>query len=246
MERPNPEDDQSPQSPDGQAYDGPQSHYEEEAPQESGPQPQPQYEDISMDEEEEEEGELPKDQRGALALPLAPREAMGIKASPAAYVPQLPKYLRDSEDEGAQDLDSDEDIEAPYLAPKKKSNSEHTRQDMQAAQTLLLMRNKEAKPKALVDYSSSDSVPDLVDSEGEVHNEDKDTEPQELKKAELPAVRQADLKIYPLTTMTTVVSVSPPQSSQAMPKRRPALTYNPEAYQKTEKIPVEKVICIDD
>ena len=48
MERPNPEDGQSPQSPDGQAYDGPQSHYEEGAPQESGPQPQPQYEDISM------------------------------------------------------------------------------------------------------------------------------------------------------------------------------------------------------
>ena len=117
MERPNPEDDQSPQSPDGQAYDGPQFHYEEEAPQESGPQPQPQYEDISMD---EEEGELPEDQRGAQALPLAPREAMGIKASPAAYVPQSPKYIRDSEDEGAQDLDSDEDIEAPYLAPKKK------------------------------------------------------------------------------------------------------------------------------
>ena len=246
MERPNPEDDQSPQSPDGQAYDGPQSHYEEEAPQESGPQPQPQYEDISMDEEEEEEGELPEDQRGALALPLAPREVMGIKASPAAYVPQSPKYIRDSEDEGAQDLDSDEDIEAPYLAPKKKSNSEHTQQDMQAAQALLLMRKEEAKPKALVDYSSSDSVPDLVDSEGEVHNEDEDTEPQELKRARLPAVRPADLKIYPLTTMTTVVSAPPPQSSQAMPKRRPALTYNPEAYQKTEEIPAEEVICIDD
>ena len=103
---------------------------------------------------------------------------MGIKASPAAYVPQSPKYIRDSEDEGAQDLNSDEDIEAPYLAPRKKSNSEHTRQDMQAAQALLLMRKEEAKPKALVDYSSSDSVPDLLDSEGEVHNEDKDTEPQ--------------------------------------------------------------------
>ena len=223
MERPNPEDDQSPQSLDGQAYDGPQSHYEEEAPQESGPQPQPQYEDISMDEEEEEEGELPEDQRGALALPLAPREAMGIKASRAAYIPQLPKYIRDSEDEGAQDLNSDEDIGAPYLAPKKKSKSDHTQQDMQAAQTLLLMRKEEAKPKALVDYSSSDSVPDLVDSEGEVHNEDEDTEPQELKKAKLPAVRQADLKIYPLTTMTTVVSAPSPteQPSNAQKETSP-------------------------
>ena len=39
MERPNPEDDQSPQSPDGQAYDGPQSHCEGAPPQGSGPHP---------------------------------------------------------------------------------------------------------------------------------------------------------------------------------------------------------------
>ena len=245
MERPNPEDDPSPQSLDGQAYDGPQSHYEEGAPKKVAPSPNHSMR-IYPWMKKRKRRELPEDQRGAQALPLAPREVMGIKASPAAYVPQLPKYIRDSEDEGAQDLDSDEDIEAPYLAPRKKSNSEHTQQDMQAAQALLLMRKEEAKPKALVDYSSSDSVPDLVDSEGEVHNEDEDTEPQEQKKAKLPAVRPADLKIYPLTTMTTVVPAPPPQSSQAMPRRRPALTYNPEAYQKTEEIPAEEVICIDD
>ena len=113
---------------------------------------------------------------------------------------------------------------------------------MQAAQSLLLMRKEEARSKALVDYSSSDSVPELV----EVHNEDEDTEPQELKRAKLPAVRQADLKIYPLTTMTTVVSAPPPLSSQAMPRRRPTLRYNSEAYQKTEEIPAEEIICIDD
>ena len=95
MDRPN---DQSPQIPDGQVYDGSQSHYEEEAPKESGPQPHPQYEDISMDEEEEE---LLEDQRGAQSLPVAPREAMGIGASPAACAPQSPRYIRDSEDEGA-------------------------------------------------------------------------------------------------------------------------------------------------
>ena len=84
MERPNPEDDQSPQSPDEQAYDKSQSSGKEEAPQDGRPQPQegPQYENISMDEEEDE---LPEDQQAALALPVAPREAMGIKASPAAY-----------------------------------------------------------------------------------------------------------------------------------------------------------------
>ena len=127
---------------------------------------------MDEEEEEEEEEELPEDQRGAQALPVAPREAMTIGASPAAYAPQSPRYIRDSEDEGAQDLDIDEDIEAPYLAPKKKSNSEHAQQDIQAAQALLLMRKEGAEPKTLVDYSSSDSVPDLVVSEGEVHIKD--------------------------------------------------------------------------
>ena len=37
MERPNPEDDQSPQSPDGQAYDKSQSRGKEDAPQDGGP-----------------------------------------------------------------------------------------------------------------------------------------------------------------------------------------------------------------
>ena len=76
MERLNPEDDQSPQSPDEQAYDKSQSSGKEEAPQDGGPQPQegPQYEDISMDEEEDE---LPEDQQAAQALSVAPKEAMG-------------------------------------------------------------------------------------------------------------------------------------------------------------------------
>ena len=59
-------------------------------------------------------------------------------------------------------------------------------------------------------------------------------------------MRPVDLKVYPLTTMNTVVPAPPPQSSQVMPRRRPALMYNPEAYQKTEEIPAEEVICIDD
>ena len=243
MGRPNPEDDQSPQSPDGQAYDKSQSHGKEDAPQDGGPQPQeePQYEDISMDEEEDE---LPEDQQGAQAISLAPKEAMGIKASPAAYAPQSPKYIRDSDDEGMQDSDSDGDTEAPCLSPRKSSDSEHTPQDLNAAQALLLMRKKEAQLKALVDYSSSDSVPDLVYSDGEVSNED--PEPRELKWVKLPAARPVDFQVYPLTTTTTVVSAPPPQIINATPRRRPALTFNPEACQRTEEIPAEEVTFIDD
>ena len=67
---------------------------------------------------DEGEDDLPEDQREATALPEAPKEAMGLKESPATYVPKSPKYVRDSEDEGAQDL-SDDDVEAPYLAPRE-------------------------------------------------------------------------------------------------------------------------------
>ena len=107
--------DQSPQSPDGQAHNAPHNYEEEETPQDNDYQPQGQlqYEDVSMD---EDENDLPEDQRKATALP---KEAMGLKKSPATHVPKSPKYVRDSEDEGAQDL-SDDDIEAPYLAPPKK------------------------------------------------------------------------------------------------------------------------------
>ena len=40
-------------------------------------------------------------------------------------------------------------------------------QDIQAAEVLLLIKGEETG-KPLVDYSSSDSVPELVDSDGEV------------------------------------------------------------------------------
>ena len=175
---------------------------------------------------------------------MAPKEAMGITASPAAYAPQSPKYIRDSDDKGMQDSDSDEDTEAPCLSPRKNSDSEHTQQDLNAAQALLLMRKKEAQSKALVDYSSSDSVPDLVYSDGEVCNED--PELRELKQVKLPATRPVDFQVHPLTTMTTVVSAPPPQIINATSRRRPALTFNPEACQRTEEIPAEEVICIDD
>ena len=142
---------------------------------------------------DEEEDELLEDQQAAPAISVAPREAMGIKASPAAYAPQPPKYIRDSEDEGMQDLDSDEDTEAPCLSPRKNSDSECTQHDLNAAQALLQMRKEEAHSKALVDYSSSDSVPDLVYSDGEVCDEG--PELREPKQVKLPAVRPADFQV---------------------------------------------------
>ena len=84
---------QSPQSPDGQEHHVPHNYEEEEASPDNDYQPQEQlqYDDVSMDEGEDD---LPEDQREATALPEATKEAMGLKESPAAYVPKSPKYVR--------------------------------------------------------------------------------------------------------------------------------------------------------
>ena len=38
---------------------------------------------------------------------------------PEEYIPASPRYVRDSEDDAdGQDTDGDEDVEAPFLAPK--------------------------------------------------------------------------------------------------------------------------------
>ena len=91
---------QGPRSPDGQAHNALHNYEEEETPQDNDHQPQGQlqYEDVLMD---EDENDRPEDQRKATALP---KEAIGLKESPATYVPKSPKYVRDSGDEGAQDL----------------------------------------------------------------------------------------------------------------------------------------------
>ena len=148
--------DQGPRSSDGQAPNAPHNYEEEETPQDNDYQSQGQlpYEDVSMDEDEDDP---PEDLRKATALP---KEAIGLKESPATYVPKSPKYVRDSEDEGAQDLDED-DIGTPHLAPQRNPEQGLATQDIQAVQALLLMKGEETG-RPLVDYSSSDSVPELV------------------------------------------------------------------------------------
>ena len=98
---------------------------------------------------DEDEDDSPEDLRKATALP---KEAIGLKESPANYVPKSPKYVRDSEDEGAQDLD-DDDIGTPYLASQRNPEQGLATQDIQAVQALLLMKGEEMG-KPLVDYSS--------------------------------------------------------------------------------------------
>ena len=190
---------------------------EEETPQDEGYQPQGQlpYEDVSMDEDEEDS---PEDLRKAIALP---KEAIGLKESPANYVPKSPKYVRDSKDEGAQNLD-DDDIETPHLAPPGSPEKGLATKDIRAAQVLLLIKGEETG-KPLVDYSSSDSVPELVDSDGEACSGE--TPPKVLGPVKIPHKNPIDSKTSPFTTTAAVVKTSPPQFLSASPRERPVMSY---------------------
>ena len=225
--------DQGPRS-----SDAPQSHEKEEIPQDNDyqSQGQSQYEDVSMDEDEEDS---PEDLRKATALP---KEAIGLKESPANYVPKSPKYIRDNEDEGAQDLD-DYDTETPHLATPGSPEQGIATQDIQAAQVLLLIKEKETG-KPLVDYSSSDSVPELVDSDSEVCSGE--APPKVLELVEIPHKHPMDSKTSPSPTTAAVVSASPPQSLDASPRKRPAMVYTSGVPLATEEIPEDEVIYIED
>ena len=217
--------DQGPQS-----SDAPHNYKEEEeTPQDDDYQPQGQlpYEDVSMDEDEDDS---PEDLKKATALP---KEAIGIRESPAAYVPKSPKYVRDSEDEGAQDLD-DDDIGTPYLAPPGNPEQGLATQDIQVAQALLLIKGEETG-KPLVDYSSSDSVPELVDSDGEVCSGE--APPKVLEPVKIPHKRPIASKTSPFIITAAVVKTSPPQFLNASPRKRPVMLYTPEAPLTTKEIP---------
>ena len=221
--------DQGPRSPDA-----PQSNGKEKDSQDNNYQPQgrSQYEDVSMDEDEEDS---PEDLRRAIALP---KEAIGLKESPANYVPKPPRYVRDSEDEGAQDLE-DYDTETQHLATPGSPEQGLATQDIQAAQALLLMEGKETG-KPLVDYSSSDSVPELVDSDSEVYSSGAPPRVPELAKT--PRKNPTD----PSPTTAAVAKASPPQSLNASLRKRPVMVYTSGIPLATQEISEDEVICIED
>ena len=188
---------------------------------------------------DEDKDDPPEDLRKATALP---KEAIGLKESPATYVPKSPKYVRDSKDEGAQDLD-DDDIGTPYLAPQRNPEQGLATKDIQAAQASLLIKGEETG-KPLVDYSSSDSVPELVDSDGEVCSGE--APPKVLKPVKISHKRPIDSKTSPFTTTAAVVKTSPPQFLNASPRKRPVMLYTSEAPLTTQEIPEDEIIYIDD
>ena len=89
------------------------------------------------------------------------KEGMGIAVGPEEYTPASPRYVRDGEDDtDDQDTDGDEDVEAPFLAPKGNPTSK-TPRDEQTAHTPLKGNTTPAEdPQA---SSSEESIPELID-----------------------------------------------------------------------------------
>ena len=127
--------------------------------------------------------------------------------------------------------------------PKGNPEQGLATQDIQVAQALLLIKGEETG-KPLVDYSSSDSVPELVDSDGEVCSGE--APPKVLEPVKITHKRPIDSKTSPFTVTAAVVKTSPPQFLNASPRKRSVMLYTSEAPLTTQEIPEDEIIYIDD
>ena len=82
-----------------------------EAEEDSNPKEDQNQQEVTPDQMETEE----------LAMVEAPaKKGTGIAVGPGEYQPAPPRYVKANEDsEDDKNIDEDEDIEAPYLAPKQ-------------------------------------------------------------------------------------------------------------------------------
>ena len=118
----------------------------------------------SNSKEDQDQQEMTPEQMEAEepAMGEAPaKDGMGIAVGPKDYQPASPRYVRDGEDDADdQDMDIDEDVEAPFLAPKGDPTS-RTPQDMQMA--FMSLEGNTATVKDPQVSSSDESIPELID-----------------------------------------------------------------------------------
>ena len=98
--------------------------------------------------------------------------------------------------------------------------------------------------RLLVDYSSSDSVPELMDSDGEVCSGD--IQLKAHKPIEIFHKKSVDPRASPSTTTAAVVRTSPPKFLNASLRKKPVMRYGPETPLTPQKIPEDEIIYIDD
>ena len=96
------------------------------------------------------------------------KRGMGISAAPEKYQPVPPRYVRaeESSEDEEDGQDEEEDLEAPYLAPKSALSSGQA-QSEESAQ--IPIAGDQTPVKDLSDSDLSESIPELIDlrEEGE-------------------------------------------------------------------------------
>ena len=132
------------------------------------------------------------------------KEGMGIAVGPEEYIPASPSYVREGEDD-ADDQDMDENVEAPFLAPKDDPTLTRTPQDVQAA--LLSLKGNTVTAKDPQVSSSDKSIPELID----LGNEEDASPSLPPKRVKCPTTLGLDKK---MATTAEGSSIPPPPFSK--------------------------------
>ena len=165
------------------------------------------------------------------------KEGMGIAVAPGEYLPASPRYVRDGEDDAdVQDTDKDEDVEAPFLAPKDDPTS-RTSQDVQA--TLLSLEGNTATAEDSQVSSSDESIPECID----LGKEEDVPPPLPPKRVNWPTTLGLDKK---MATTAERSPIPPPPFSKGKAGKRTAPVAAPEVNLEAKEVPEEQIIYIDD
>ena len=162
------------------------------------------------------------------------KEGLGIAVGPEEYIPVSPRYVRDGEKD-ADDQDKDEDVEAPFLAPKDDLTS-RTPQDVQAA--LPSLKGNAATVKDPKVSSSDESIPEVIDLAKE------EDAPPSLppKRVKHPTTLGLGEK---METTAEGSPIPPPHFSKGKAGKRTTPVAAPEVNIEAE-VPKEQIIYIND
>ena len=130
---------------------------------------------------------------------------MGISVAPEKYQPAPPRYVRaeESSEDEEDGQDEEEDLEAPYLAPKSALSSGPA-QSEELAQ--IPVAGDQTPAKDLSDSDLSESIPELID----LREEGEKPSPFPSQKAQCPTMLKLPILYLPH-----------PKDKREMVKRQP-------------------------
>ena len=161
------------------------------------------------------------------------KEGMGIAAAPENYQPTTPRYVKANEDsEDGQDTDQEEDIKAPYLAPKLTQVPKPLKDEPRVQAS-----SKERNPPAenSQDSSGKESIPELINlREGEEM-----LPPSQPKRANRSTTLKLHEKVADTSEKVPAFFFPPLKDHiKTLPVAAPEIC--------PEEVPEEQIIYIDD